>query len=72
MEDPKDLAENARVYTTHGKKKNQGMLAIVNHKMALTYTEGKGDNLQVVAYTYVDELNNLCIARELPQYYLDF
>lgn len=72
MEEPKTVAEKARVYTTHGAKKNQGMLAIVNCKVALAYTIGTGDNLQVVAYTYVDELMKRGISSELPQYQLDF
>ena len=72
MEEPKTVAEKARVYTTHGVKKNQGMLAMVNSKMALTFTEGKGENLQVIAYTYVDELMKRGITGELPQYQLDF
>ena len=72
MEDQKFLAENARVYATHGVKKNQGMLAMVNCKMALAYTEGKGKDLHVVAYTYVDALINQGITIELPNFILDF
>lgn len=72
MEEPKTVAEKARVYTTHGVKKNQGMLAMVNRKMALAYTVGTGENLQIVAYTYVDELMKRGITSELPQYQLDF
>lgn len=41
---------NARMYTTHGVKKNQGKWARVNNQVALTYTEGKGDNERVVGY----------------------
>ncbi len=72
MEELKTVAENARVYTTHGLKKNQGMLAMVNRKMALTYTEGKGSNCHIVAYTYVEELMKQGTTCELPQYQLDF
>ena len=70
MEHPNTLAENARVYTTHGKKKNQGMLAIVNSKMALAYTDGKGQS--IIAYTYVEEIMKQGSTIELPQYQLDF
>ncbi len=72
MEEPKTVAEKARVYTTHGVKKNQGMLAMVNCKMALAYTIGTGENLQVVAYTYVEELMKRGSTSELPHYQLDF
>ena len=72
MDEPKTAAEKARVFTTHGVKKNQGMLAMVNSKMALTFTEGKGENLHIVAYTYVEELMKQGVTGELPQYQLDF
>lgn len=72
MEEPKTVVEKARVFATHGRKKNQGMLAMVNRKMALTYTEGTGENLEVVSYTYVEELLQRGSTCELPQYQLDF
>lgn len=59
----------SRVYTTHGKKKNQGKLAIVNAQLALCYTEGKDE--EVVAYTLLSEmLQKSCTV--LPRYQLDF
>ena len=60
---------NSRIYTTHGKKKNQGKLAIVNDQVALCYTEGKDE--AVVAYTPLSEmLHKSCMV--LPRYQLDF
>ena len=60
---------NSRVYTTHGRKKNQGKLAIVNDQLALCYTEGKDE--EVVAYTPLNEmLQKSCMV--LPRYHLDF
>lgn len=60
---------DSRVYTTRGKKKNQGKLAIVNNQVALCYTEGKDE--EVVAYTPLSEiLQKSCMV--LPTYQLDF
>ncbi|OXS26900.1 MAG: hypothetical protein BI182_12275 [Acetobacterium sp. MES1] len=61
--------ENARVITTHGKRKNQGKLAIVNDQLALCYTEGQDE--QVVAYTPLSEIIKIS-CRVLPRYQLDF
>ena len=60
----------ARVYTTHGKKKNQGKLAIVNGQMALCYTEGKDE--EVVAYTPISELMQKSCGIVLQSYQLNF
>lgn len=65
----KNRGNNPRVYTTHGKKKNQGKLAFVNEQLALCYTEGEDE--EVVAYTPLSEmLQKACMA--LPTYQLDF
>lgn len=38
--------KSPRVNTTHGKKKNQGMLAIVNNRVSLCFTEGQEEKSQ--------------------------
>ena len=60
---------NSRVYTTHGKKKNQGKVAIVNGHIAICYTEGK--NEEVVGDTLLSEIVQKS-GMGLPQYQLDF
>lgn len=64
----KNRGINSRVYTTHGKKRNQGKMAIVNGQYALCYTDG---NNEVVAYTTLGELFMKC-CEGLPKYQLDF
>lgn len=59
---------NSRIYTTNGKKKNQGILAKVNGRVALCYTDGNG---KVVAYTPLIEIIKKC-CMGLPTYQLDF
>lgn len=60
---------NSRIITTHGKKKNQGKLAIVNNELALCYTEGQDEI--IVAYTPLSEImRKSCLV--LPRYQLDF
>lgn len=61
---------NSRVYTTHGKKRNQGKLAIVNDQVALCYTEG--ENEEVVAYTPLTDMLQKSCGMVLPRYQLDF
>lgn len=63
---------NARMYTTHGVKKNQGKWARVNNQVALTYTEGKGDNERVVGYTPYEDMIRLVMSDQLPEYHVDF
>lgn len=65
-----NLDTNSRVYTTHGKKKNQGKLAIVNDQVALCYTEGKDED--VVAYTPLSEIMQKSCGMVLPRYQLNF
>ena len=72
MEDSKGVTEKARVYTTHGKKKNQGMLAVINSKMALAYTEKQGEKMKIVGYTPVEEILKRGYSGELPHFQLDY
>lgn len=65
---PKPLRKDNRLYTTHGVKKNQGILIMVNGKTALGYFEGE----QIVGYTFIDEINKFSYTKELPEYELDF
>lgn len=44
MEETAASDANARMFTTHGKKKNQGKWARVNNRIALAYTEGRGEH----------------------------
>lgn len=62
---------NALMYTAHGIKRPQGMLAIVNSKVALTYVEGSGDRRQVVGYTYLDEIMQRACSSQLPEYRME-
>ena len=71
------MAENvasdmyAMMYTAHGIKRPQGMLAIVNRKIALAYVEGKGEKKRVVGYTYLDEMMQRACSIQLPEYRLE-
>lgn len=65
----KKSSDNGRVYTTHGVKKNQGMLANVNGQPALCYTEGKDNN--VVGYTLLIDLIQQSCQQHLPTYQLE-
>ena len=59
-----------RVHTTHGKKKNQGLLAMVNNKAALCFTEGGNDN--IIGYTLLEDLLVASCSIELPVVSLEF
>jgi len=61
-----------RVYTHHGKKKNQGMLAKVNNELALTYTEDDKGIEKVVGYTTVTELIEMASAQKLKEFKVNF
>lgn len=64
--------ENAsRLYTAHGSKRHQGLLAIVNGQLALAYTEGKGEKEEVTGYTTFQEMMQAA-AQPLPQFQLEF
>ena len=63
---------NARMFTTHGVKKNQGKWARVNNRVALTYTEGKGDDERVVGYTPYEDMIPMVTSGQLPEYQVDF
>lgn len=62
---------NALMYTAHGIKRLQGMLAIVNRKVALAYVEGKDERRQVVGYTYLDEMMQRACTSQLPEYSIE-
>lgn len=61
----------SRLYTTHGIKKNQGLLAIVNGQLALAYTERKGEKEEVTGYTTIQEMMQTA-TQPLPQFQLEF
>lgn len=63
---------DARMYTKHGAKKNQGKWALVNNRPALTFTEGQDEAEKVVGYTTIDEMMSMAYSKDLPQYELDF
>lgn len=46
--------KSPRVNTTHGKKKNQGMLAIVNNRVSLCFTEGQEE--KITGYTPIEDI----------------
>ncbi len=69
---PTESQTEARMYTRHGAKKNQGKWALVNNRPALTFTIGKDENEQVVGYTTIDEMMSMAYAKNLPEYTLDF
>ena len=57
-----------RLYTSHGKKVVQGMLAVINGQKALAFFTGD----QIIGYTTQEELNKEFYMREdLPQYNLN-
>ncbi len=64
--------KNARMYTTHGVKKNQGQLAIVNRKIALAYVENRHGQEHLIGYTYFDEMMDKVCSCQLPEYTVDF
>lgn len=59
-----------RVNTTHGKKKNQGMLAVVNSRLSLCFTEGQEQI--ITAYTPVEDILRASALITLPVVELDF
>ena len=64
--------KNARMYTTHGAKRNQGQLAMVNQKIALAYVERLQGRDHLVGYTYIDEMMKKACSTQLPEYTVDF
>ena len=57
-----------RLYTTHGRKMAQGVLAVINGQKALAFYEGE----EIIGYTTQEELNKEFYTREdLPQYNLN-
>ena len=58
--------DSGRMYTTHGKKKLQGVWMKVNDVPSLTFTSGKGDEMEVVGYTTIDEIMKLAYSPDLP------
>lgn len=63
---------NARMFTTHGKKKNQGKWARVNNRIALAYTEGRGKHERIVGYTPFEDMVQILTSESLPEYKVDF
>lgn len=61
----------ALMYTTHGTKRPQGLLAIVNSRVALAYVKGKGDKTEVEGFTYLDEIMQKACTTKLPEYHLE-
>lgn len=59
----------SRIYTMHGRKKNQGLLVVVNGQVALAYTEGVKE--EITGYTTLQELMQAA-TQTLPQYQLEF
>ena len=72
MAEPAKIDNSARMYTTHGVKKNQGQLAIVNRKMALAYVENKQGQDRLIGYTYIEEIMTKACSSKLPEYNVDF
>ena len=72
MTDTATTDNNARIYTTHGVKKNQGQLAMVNRKVALAYVEKTGGIDRLVGYTYFEEMMQKACSDQLPEYTVDF
>ena len=67
MEKKKKPTKTDRLYTAHGKKMSQGILAVINGQKALAFYEGD----KIVGYTTQDELNKEFYTREdLPKYSL--
>ena len=62
--------KSPRVNTTHGKKKNQGMLAIVNNRVYLCFTEGQEE--KITGYTPIEDIMTASCMLQLPVYNLDF
>lgn len=59
-----------RVLTTHGKKRNQGMLAVVNNKVALCFTEGEDET--VTGYTPLEDIMKASCTVKLQVISLEF
>ncbi len=68
----KSNTTTALMYTVHGIKKPQGVLAIVNQKAALAYVERLGKQEQLVGYTFLDEFTQRACSCHLPIYQVDF
>lgn len=63
---------DARMYTTHGMRKNLGKWARVNNKVALVYTQGKDDEEKIVGYELYEDMIPILTSGLLPEYFLDF
>ncbi len=72
MADNMTCNNNSRMFTTHGRKKNQGKWARVNDQLALVYTEGKGEDERIIAYTPFEDMVPMITSGELPEYQVDF
>lgn len=72
MAEPAKIDNSARMYTTHGVKKNQGQLAMVNRKVALAYIERQQGQDRLIGYTYIDEIVMKACSSQLPEYNVDF
>ncbi len=55
---------DSRLYTTNGRKKNQGKLAFVNGQVALCFTEGKDE--KVTGYTPLRNIMEKSCGLSLP------
>lgn len=63
---------DARMYTTHGSRKNMGKWARVNNKVALVFTKGKGVDEKIVGYELYEDMIPKLTSVQLPEYFLDF
>ncbi|RHO29697.1 hypothetical protein [Roseburia sp. AM16-25] len=72
MTESTDPNTKARMYTHHGRKKNQGKWAMVNNVPALAYTENLDGSETVVGYTTITEIIAMAYAKDLPVYQVDF
>ncbi len=61
-----------RMFTTHGGHKYQGKWARVNNRIALVYTEGRGDQEKVVGYTNLDDMMQIIASGQLPDLNLNY
>lgn len=65
-------AKGVMLYTVHGTKRPQGMLARVNNRIALTYIKGTPKSIQIEGYSYLDELIDLANNSPLPEFRVDY
>ncbi len=58
--------DKSKMFTAHGDKKFQGVWMKVNDVPSLTYATVKGEEVQVLGYTTIDEMLKMAYSPDIP------